>query len=322
MDTLRVLANDGINPAGQQALEEAGFEVVTEKVAQEDLAQALQDFDAILVRSATKVRKELIDQCPRLKVIGRGGVGLDNIDVDYAQDKGLAVYNTPAASSQSVAELVFAHIFSIARFMHESNRYMPERGHNEFGPLKKSFSKGVELRGKSIAVIGFGRIGRAVARIAIGMGMNVMAVDPYIDEATIWIDLPGRNGAQRRVDVIIKTVPKRRALRDADVVTLHVPSQTKPLIGKQELEIMKESAILVNASRGGSVDEDALLDALEAGEISGAGLDVFANEPTPDARLLNHPRISVTPHIGASTGQAQANIGLELADKLKEHFGK
>ena len=321
MEKIRVLANDGINEAGLKALEAAGFEVVTEHIPQEDLPAQLPEFDAILVRSATKVRKDLIDVCPRLKVIARGGVGLDNIDVEYAQDKDVAVYNTPSASSQSVAELVFTHALTIARFLQDSNREMPARGNSEFKKLKKSYSAGVELRGKTIAVIGFGRIGRAVARIAVGMGMRVLAVDPYIDEATIWLELPGYNGKTRKVEVVIQTVPMSRALKQADVVTLHVPHQNKPVLGPRELNSMKDGAIVINASRGGSVDEEALLNALDSGKLMGAGLDVFTNEPTPDERLLNHARISVSPHIGASTDKAQENIGLELADKLKEHFG-
>ena len=248
-------------------------------------------------------------------------MGLDNIDVDYARDKGIAVYNTPAASSQSVAELVFAHALTISRFLQNANRDMPVKGNKEFGALKKAYSAGVELRGKSIAVIGFGRIGRAVARLAIGMGMNVLAVDPYIDEATIWLEIPSQEKT-RRVSVVVKTTSMARALRNADVVTLHVPSQSTPVIGKKEFELMKDGAILINASRGGTIDDEELLKALDSGKLKGAGLDVFANEPTPDQRLLEHPRISVSPHIGASTDQAQENIGLELAQHLKDHFGR
>jgi len=318
MANVRILANDGIHPAGKEMLENAGYEVVTDTVMQEDLPVQLPDFDVILVRSATKVRKKLIDACPNLKIVGRGGVGLDNIDVDYAKDKDIAVFNTPAASSQSVAELVFAHAIGAARFLHQSNRNMPARGNSEFKALKKAYSAGVELRGKTIGIIGFGRIGQAVGRIAVGLGMKVLAHDPYLEQATLRLDF---QGSSDHIQVLVKTISMRSVLKESDIVTLHVPSQGRPVIGEKELKDMKSEAILINASRGGIIHEEALIAALDTGEIAAAGLDVFANEPTPSEALLNHPKISLSPHIGAATGQAQANIGTELADKIIQFFG-
>lgn len=312
----KVLVNDGIHPVGQKMLEDAGFEVVTEKVAQGDLAAELPKYDAICVRSATKVRKDLIDQCPNLKVIGRGGVGLDNIDVDHARGKGLKVINTPAASSDSVAELVFAHAFSLARFLHQANRDMPTKGDTEFKALKKSYSKGIELSGRTLGVIGFGRIGQSAARLGLGLGMKVLPVDPVTSDADIKLNI---NGEEMTVN--LKTVPMDEMLAQADLITLHVPSLGRPLLSTDEFAKMKDGVLIVNAARGGVIDEDALLAALESGKVAAAGLDVFENEPTPRKDLLEHAKISLTPHIGASTGEAQANIGRELAQQLIDILG-
>lgn len=315
---IRILANDGIADDGKILLEEAGYEVVTEKVAQEDLPRELPNYDAIIVRSATKVRKELIDQCPRLKVIARAGVGLDNIDHDYARSVGKTVVNTPAASSQAVAELVFTHFFNLARFIHQSNRQLPAEG-SDFKALKKSYAKGIQLRGKTLGIIGFGRIGRQVARIGLAMGMNILPVDLQVESADLEIDLYGADHV--KVKVTVETVEMNDMLAQADFVTIHVPSLKGALIGAEQLKMMKSSAIIVNTARGGVIDEEALLSALDNGEITGAGLDVFVDEPNPDRRLLEHPRMSVSPHIGASTQEAQQNIGLELADQILAYFG-
>jgi D-3-phosphoglycerate dehydrogenase len=315
---IRILANDGIADDGKILLEEAGYEVVTEKVAQEDLPRELPNYDAIIVRSATKVRKELIDQCPRLKVIARAGVGLDNIDHDYARSIGRTVVNTPAASSQAVAELVFTHFFNLARFAHQSNRQLPAEG-SDFKALKKSYAKGIQLRGKTLGIIGFGRIGCQVARIGLAMGMNILPVDLTVESADLEIDLYGAD--QVKVKVTVETVEMNEMLAKADFVTIHVPSLKGALIGAEQLKMMKSSAIIVNTARGGVIDEEALLAALDNGEIGGAGLDVFVDEPKPDRRLLEHPRMSVSPHIGASTQEAQQNIGLELADQILAYFG-
>lgn len=308
----RILANDGIHPAGKKMLEDAGHEVVTDKITQSDLMNELNSFDSIVVRSATTVRAELIDASPNLKVIARAGVGLDNIDVTYAESKGIRVINTPAASSRSVAELVFAHILTVARFLHTNNRAMPRKGASEFKALKKQSSKGLELMNRSIGVVGFGRIGQEVAKIALGMGMQIYAADPFVNETSLDLNIAGNE-----ISVPLKTIELEDLLAKSDFVTLHVPfSGGKPIIGEKELALMKSTAIIVNASRGGVVDETALMNAIDAGKLLGAGLDVFVNEPTPDSAILGFDGISMTPHIGASTNQAQENIGTEIARKI------
>ncbi len=307
-----ILANDGIDAVGKKLLENAGFTVVTEKVAQENLAQELNDkgYVALTVRSATKVRKEVIDACPHLKVIGRGGVGMDNIDVDYARSKGLQVINTPAASSNSVAELVFAHLFNAVRFVYDSNRTMPVVGHTKFEELKKNYSKGVELSGKTMGIIGFGRIGQYTAKIALGCGMKVLAYDPFVKEANLHLDIYGTNG----VDVKIDTVTLDELIANSDMISMHVPGGK--MITEKEINMMKQGVILVNASRGGVIDETDLVNGLNSGKIAHVCLDVFENEPTPSEALLKHAKISLTPHIGAATNEAQERIGVELAEKL------
>ena len=312
----KVLINDGISPVGEQMLIDAGYDVVNTTIPQSELTEKLPSFDAICVRSATKVRKDLIDLCPNLKAICRGGVGLDNIDVDYAKSKGIAVINTPAASSRSVAELVFAHLFGVARFVHSSNRSMPNQGISEFKALKKSYSKGFELYGKTLGVIGLGRIGRETAQLGLSVGMKVIGVDPYIPQATLTI-----GGEQVNAQYTIDSIEMEEMLPVADVITLHIPFLGAPILGTKEFEQMKPGAILINASRGGTVDEEAMLRALDNGHLAAAGLDVFENEPSPRAEILKHPRISLTPHTGASTVEAQQKIGIELAEKLIAHLG-
>ena len=308
----KILANDGIDAKGKELLEKAGFTVVTEKVAQDQLTNAIntENYVALTVRSATNVRKDLIDACPTLKVIGRGGVGMDNIDVDYARAKGLQVINTPAASSHSVAELVFAHFFGLVRFLHDSNRKMPLSGDTEFDVLKKKYAKGVELKGKTLGIIGFGRIGQEVAKIGLGIGMKVIAHDPFLTEAMIEIDIHGVSP----VRVKIQTLAMDKILEEADFLTLHVPSGK--VIGAKEFASMKNGVCIVNAARGGVIDEQELLNALNSGKVAHAALDVFENEPNPMKNLLLHEKISLTPHIGAATEEAQERIGIELAEKM------
>ena len=309
-----ILANDGIDASGKSLLEKAGFTVVTEKVAQENLVTEInaKGYIALTVRSATKVRKDVIDACPNLKVIGRGGVGMDNIDVDYARSKGLQVINTPAASSNSVAELVFAHLFSAVRFVYDSNRTMPAIGNTKFDDLKKNYSKGIELRDKTIGIIGFGRIGQYTAKIALGCGMNVLAYDPFVKEAKLNLEIHGTSG----VSVDLKTVPLEELIAKSDMISMHVPGGK--MITANEINQMKDGVILINASRGGVIDEADLLAGLNSGKIAHACLDVFENEPTPNEALLKHSKISLTPHIGAATNEAQERIGVELASKLIE----
>jgi len=315
---MKILANDGIDPLGKQLLEEAGFSVDTDHIPQEELAERLQAYDAITVRSATKVRAALIDACPNLKLIGRGGVGMDNIDVDYARSKGIAVINTPAASSLSVAELVFAHLLSGVRFLYDAQRKMPVEGDTNFGGLKKAYAKGVELRGKTLGIIGFGRIGRETAKVGLGLGMDVIVSDLFDAPESLPLTLSGGI----TVDVPIQQVELADLLERADFISLHVPFTDKPILGAAEFAALKQGVGIVNASRGGVIDELALLEALNSGKVSFAGLDVFENEPTPRKELLTHPRVSLTPHIGAATNEAQERIGEELANLIIDHFKK
>lgn len=311
---MKVLANDGISQTGVDALQKEGFEVITTNVAQGELINYINENNVvvILVRSATKVRKDIIDSCPSLKIIGRGGVGMDNIDVEYAREKGLSVINTPAASSASVAELVFAHLFGGVRFLYNANRNMPLEGESKFGQLKKAYAKGVELRGKTLGIIGIGRIGQATAKIALGVGMKVIVFDPFIENVNIELDF--FDG--QKVNFNINTISKEEVLKQADFITLHVPAQKEYVIGKPEFDLMKDGVGLVNAARGGVIDEVALVDALDSNKVAFAGLDVFENEPTPAVKILMHNNISLTPHIGAATAQAQDRIGTELAEQI------
>jgi D-3-phosphoglycerate dehydrogenase len=311
---MKVLAHDGISQTGKDALEKGGFEVITTTVAQEQLVNYIneKEISVILVRSATTVRKDLIDACPSIKIIGRGGVGMDNIDVDYAKSKGLHVINTPASSSHSVAELVFGHFYGLARFLHNSNRDMPLEGDDNFGKLKKAYAKGSELKGKTLGVLGFGRIGQATAKVALGAGMKVIAFDPFLEKAHL--ELEFFDG--QKVNFDIKTISKEDVLKQSDFITLHVPAQKEYVIGASEFEIMKKGVFIANAARGGVMDEAALVQAIESGKVAGAALDVFENEPKPEIQLLMNSGLSLTPHTGAATNEAQDRIGTELAEQI------
>ena len=312
---MKILANDGLDQSGIDALTEKGFEVITTKVPQEFLVEYINENNirTVLVRSATQIRKELIDACPSIEIIGRGGVGMDNIDVDYARSKNIHVINTPSASSESVAELVFAHLFSGARFLQDSNRKMPITGDSEFAKLKKSYEKGIELRSKTIGIIGMGRIGQEVARIALGLGMRVIAADNNVGRASIKVKFYNN----QFINVDIETEPLEGVLRHADFITLHVPAQKDGyMIGEKEFAMMKDGVAVVNCSRGGVIDEEAMISALDSGKVAFAGLDVFINEPTPSKQILSHPKISLTPHTGASTVEAQDRIALSLAEQI------
>ncbi|MGB1040198.1 MAG: D-2-hydroxyacid dehydrogenase [Flavobacteriales bacterium] len=313
---MKVLANDGISASGEAKLKEYGYEVITDFVPQDELVSYINSNEvaALLVRSATKVRTDIIDNCPSLKFIGRGGVGMDNIDVDYARSKGITVNNTPAASSQSVAELVIAQMFSISRFTHLSNKEMPENGSEEFKTLKKKYGKGVELRGKTLGIIGFGRIGKSLAKYALGCGMKVVAYDRNPIENSI--ELEFYNGQKVNVDVENATFDE--IIETSDYLSLHVPKQDdgSAVLSQKEFDKMKPSIRIVNAARGGVINEDDLLTAIEKKQISYCALDVFENEPNPRKDLLTNPFISTTPHIGAATLEAQDRIGTEMAEKV------
>ncbi|MDO5510093.1 MAG: D-2-hydroxyacid dehydrogenase [Weeksellaceae bacterium] len=313
---LNILINDGISPSGERALRDAGYNLFLDKVAQDDLKEFMNEnaIDVILVRSATQVRKDLIDAVPSLKLIGRGGVGMDNIDVSYAMEKGLHVINTPAASSTSVAEIVFAHLFALTRNLHDSNRNMPLEGESNFNALKKSYAASKELKGKTLGIIGLGRIGSEVARIALGVGMRVIASNSRNEEGTETIAFSFFDGTT--VDVKIEMQPMRELIKNSDMITVHIPAQKNYVIGRPEFDLMKDGAYLVNAARGGVVDEVALVEALESGKVAGAALDVFENEPKPEIKLLMNPKLSLSPHIGGSTLEAQDRIGTELASQI------
>jgi D-3-phosphoglycerate dehydrogenase / 2-oxoglutarate reductase len=313
---IKILANDGIHPDGRLLLEEANYFVDENKIPQDQLAGKIGDYDVLIVRSATKVTREIIDAGTKLKVIARGGVGMDNIDLEYARSKGIQVYNTPMASSRAVAELAIGHIFALARMIHLSNR---EMGTGDFKQLKKDYEAGIQLRGKTLGIVGFGRIGQEVAKIGLGIGLNVIAHDPFVTDADIAIKI--NMFEDLALNVKIHTEPIEKIFREADFITFHIPGSTKPVVGAAELEIMKKGVLLINSARGGIIDETALLAALDSGKVGGAGLDVFDNEPTPKEAILKHPKISMTPHIGASTIEAQSYIGMELADKIIAFFG-
>jgi D-3-phosphoglycerate dehydrogenase len=316
---MKVLANDGVSQSGISVLEAAGYEVITTTVAQEQLQNYINENEVsvLLVRSATTVRKDLIDNCPSLKIIGRGGVGMDNIDVEYARSKGLSVINTPAASSHSVAELVFGHFYGLARYLHNSNRDMPLEGDANFKGLKKAYAKGTELRGKTLGVLGFGRIGQATAKVALGAGMKVVAFDPFMEKANLELDF--FDG--QKVNFEIKTISKEDVLKQADFLTLHVPAQKDYVIDTAEFNQMKDGVIIANAARGGVVNEIALIEAIKSGKVSRAALDVFEKEPKPEIQLLMNPALSLTPHTGAATNEAQDRIGTELAEQIISILG-
>ena len=318
---MKVLANDGISKSGVDQLENNGFEVITQKVNQEDLVNYINEnsIEVVLVRSATQIRKDIIDSCPSIKIIGRGGVGMDNIDVEYARERGLLVINTPAASSQSVAELVMAHLFNISRFVFDSNRNMPKSGASEFKSLKKKYAKGIELRGRTLGIIGFGRIGQFTAKYALGAGMDILAYDPFIESTSIDVKI-----SNQVIEVPISTCSLDELLNKSDFISLHVPMPTdgNAILGKNEFTKMKNGVRIVNAARGGVIDEIALVEAIKNEKVSFAALDVFVGEPYPNTILLKNEKISLTPHIGAATSEAQDRIGAELANKIINFYNQ
>lgn len=314
---MKILANDGISLAGKIMLEKEGFEVITTFVAQDQLADFINknEIEVLLVRSATKVREDLID-ATNLKIIGRGGVGMDNIDVEYARSKGILVINTPAASSASVAEMVMAHVYTLYRNLHGSNRMMPLEGETQFNQLKKVYGKAFELRGKTLGIIGFGRIGREVAKNAIGAGMKVIAYDHTYKEADVPVEFFDGQCVVFHFDI----QSFEEVISQSDIISLHIPAQKNYIIGAAEIEKMKDGAMIINTARGGVVDEEALIAALDSGKLSGAGLDVFEEEPRPSVRLLMNEKLSLSPHLAGSTEEAQERIGMELAEQITSFY--
>ncbi|MBL7879209.1 MAG: D-2-hydroxyacid dehydrogenase [Chryseobacterium gambrini] len=312
---MKVLANDGISKAGEQALKDAGIEVLDNRVAQDHVINFINEnnVDVLLVRSATKVRQDLIDACPSLKIIGRGGIGMDNIDVEYAIDKGIYIINTPTASSKSVAELVFAHFFSLARFLHESNRLMPLEGETHFNAMKKSFSKAYELSGKTLGVIGFGSIGQEVVKMGISLGMKVKVLTRK--PKTKFLSLEFFDGQTVSFE-ITSTNDMDEFLKDTDFISLNTPKTNEYIIDTPQFEKMKDGVYIVNTARGGVMNEVSLIDFIESGKVAGAALDVFEKEPTPEVLLLMNPSLSLSPHVGGNTVDAQEKIGLELAEQI------
>jgi len=311
---MKVLATDGIAQSGMEALESKGFKVLDINIASGQLENYINkhQIDAIVVGGSTEVREELIDNCPSLKLIGRSGVSMDNIDVDYAIDQGLHVINTPDATANSVAELVFAHLFGMARFLHQSNREMPLEGDFRFHDMNREFGAGMELRGKTLGIIGFGTVGQEVAKIALGLGMKIIASDPLIEGAPISVEF--FNG--QRMMIPIETSKLDELLQESDFITVHINSEEKPVISQGEIDKMKDGVGIINVSKAGIVDEVALMNALKKKKVKFAGLDVFENEPKPEIQLLMNPELSLTPHIAASTIEAQERIGTELAEQI------
>ncbi len=314
---MKVLANDGISKSGEKALIDAGIEFLNNTVAQEQLQNFINEneVDVLLVRSATTVRQDLIDACPSLKIIGRGGVGMDNIDVEYARSKGLSVINTPLASSRSVAEMVFAHFFTLARNLHECNRLMPLEGDTEFKKLKKNLSNAIELEGKTLGVIGFGGIGQEVLKIGISLGMKVKVLTRNPKTETLSLNF--FNG--QKVDFeITSTNDWDQFLNDTDFISLNTPKTSEYILDAPQFEKMKDGVFIVNTARGGVINEVSMVNFIASGKIGGAALDVFESEPKPELVLLMNPALSLSPHLGGNTLDAQEKIGTELADQIIE----
>lgn len=310
-----ILANDGLDKIAIDRLTAKGFTVSVPKYTQSDLPNHINDFDVVIVRSATKIRKAEIDAGSNLKLIIRAGVGIDNIDAEYAQSKGIKVCNTPLASSHSVAEMVFAHLFNGARFLHHSNRQMNLTGATQFNELKSKYSKGIELKGKTLGIIGFGNIGMEIARMALSLRMNVVAYDLFPRTVDLKIDYPNN----QFLSFPITTVSKETVIAQSDFITVNVSGKDEVLT-KTEFEKMKNGVGIINCARGGVVNENDLLEYLNNGKISFAGIDVFKNEPTPREDLLQHPKVSLSPHVSSSTVECQQRIGDEVADIIINFF--
>ena len=313
---MKILANDGISQSGITVLESEGFEVITTKVAQNQLENYINqnNIDALLVSNNTQVRQELIEDCPSLKLIGKAGINLDNIDADFARESGLYVINTPEAIAGAVAELIFAHIFGMARFLHQSNREMPLGGETRFNSLRKQFENGIELKGKTLGIIGTDETANEVAKIALGVGMRVIFTGDYSEERNITLTF--FNG--QSVSLTVESEPFKEVLKKSDFISIHAPLQNGYVISTKEFEQMKQGIGIINASNGGLIDEVALVNAIEGGTVKYAALDVYENQPTPEVQLLMNPEISLTPNIGSLTIESKKRVDEELAKQITE----
>ncbi len=320
-----ILISDPLPESVEKALVNLGCNVIIRSDSENilEIGQKNRRINALIVRSATKVTKEVIDTFhPHLKLIVRAGVGLDNIDVDYARLKGVKVVNTPEASTRSVAELTIAHMLALARCLHKSNREMPEKGNTGFSTLKKQYAKeSHELFGKTLLIIGLGRIGKKVAGLAAGLGMKIIAHDPFVKEAEVCFeffqapDLP-----PAPVCFTVKSIPLEQALPLADFITIHTPFTGRPILEEQHFKLMKPGVYIINCARGGVIPEPLLLKYAQEGKVAGFALDVFESEPEPDINVLTHEKASLSPHIGASTPEAQERIGKEVVKIVSEFF--
>ncbi|WP_271405318.1 NAD(P)-dependent oxidoreductase [Tenacibaculum soleae] len=312
---MKILANDGISESGKATLENAGFEVIITKVAQEQLEVFINDeeINAIIIKNNTQIHAELIDNCPSLKLIANAGTNNDNIDVVYAQECGVQVVNIADASANAIAELVFAHLLGMARFLHQANREMPLEGDMNFNLLKKQFSNGTELRGKTLGIIGMDAEGQQVAKLALGLGMKVLAYDVNYDNS-ITIPVDFFNG--QIIDIEIDVISSDELFKEANFISLHLSAQENHVIGANEFEKMKDGVGFINVAQGGLIDEIALINAIESGKVKYAGLDSFENQPKPEIQLLMNPNLSLSPNIAAYTVEAQHKVGTELANKI------
>ena len=303
--SIRILVTDGMDASAMETLRNDGFEIVEKYYEPAELGTALRDFDCVIIRSATKIKEPQIDEAKgsRLKLIIRAGVGVDNIAVSYAQANGITVKNTPNSSSNAVAELAIAHLFSCARYISLAGHTMREHLWE-----KKAYSKGFELEGKTMGVIGYGRIGRLVGKKAQGLGMNVLSV-------------VHRNKPEGCECETMHFVSMDELLAQSDIITVCAPGAAEgPIISAEAIAKMKDGVVIINVSRGSNVDEAALLDALNSGKVKAAGIDVWMSEKEPNWALAEHPAVSCTPHVGAGTKEAQKKIGKELISVVKEFF--
>ncbi|MBN1115369.1 MAG: D-2-hydroxyacid dehydrogenase [Oligoflexia bacterium] len=303
---MKVLITDGLSKAAIADLKAKNYQVTEQFFEDEKLGDALKDFNAVVVRSATKIRKKHLDKAletGNLKLIIRGGVGIDNIDHEYAESRGISVKNTPAASSPSVAELAVAHMFSLARALPFAKMSMSE------GKWEKKKFNGIELAGKTVGVVGMGRIGIELATRAKALGMEVIFYDVRED---------------LEVSSQFRKVTLDELYKDSDFISLHIPAQDngKPVVGSDEIKKMKDGVYIINCARGGVIDENALIEALDSGKVTGAGIDVYEEEPTKNIRLASHQNVSATPHIGAQTKEAQARVGAEVVQVISKFFEK